>query len=96
MNKCQKRIYIIKHNDAEVVGCLGKCGKILLSESRNDCQFQESRNKLTRMTPAGHAAHMEEVNSAYKISIGMRAARKIGCRSEVLKKSLSKMWTRFS
>ena len=29
MNKCQKRIYIMKQNDAEVLGSLGKYGKVM-------------------------------------------------------------------
>jgi hypothetical protein len=49
------------------------------------------RNKLTTMTPRVQRAYMEEVSSAYKIFITMRAARKIGCRLQVLKKYLSKM-----
>jgi len=48
------------------------------------------------MTPTGHVAHMEEMSSAYKILIAIRAAREICCRLEVLKKYLSKMWARFN
>jgi hypothetical protein len=41
------------------------------------------------MTPTGHIAHMEEVSSAHKIFIAMRAAREIRFRLEVLKKYVS-------
>jgi hypothetical protein len=39
---------------------------------------------------------MEAVSNAYKIFTAMTAARRIGCRLEVLKKYLAKMWTEFS
>jgi hypothetical protein len=48
------------------------------------------------LTPTGHVAHMKAVSSAYTIFIALRAARRIGCRMEVLKECLAKMWTEFS
>jgi hypothetical protein len=66
------------------------------SKSQNNYLFQELRIELMTSTPTGHVAHMKAVSSEYTIFIVMRAARRIGCRLEVLKEFLAKMWTEFS